>query len=50
MGRATVVLPPGAFLQATSAGEAALAGAVLAGVGRARRVADLFAGIEGRGE
>jgi 23S rRNA (uracil1939-C5)-methyltransferase len=45
MGRANVVLPPGAFLQATTAGEAALAKLVTAHVGRARTVADLFAGV-----
>lgn len=45
MGRALVVPPPGAFLQATEAGERALAEAVLAGIGSARRVADLFAGV-----
>ncbi|GJD49636.1 23S rRNA (uracil(1939)-C(5))-methyltransferase RlmD [Methylobacterium crusticola] len=43
-GRARVLAPPGGFLQATAAGEAALAGLVAAGTGRARRVADLFAG------
>ena len=36
--------PPGGFLQATRRGENAIADAVLAGVGEARRVADLFAG------
>jgi 23S rRNA (uracil1939-C5)-methyltransferase len=45
MGRANVVLPPGAFLQATSAGEAALAKLVIAYAGRARTIADLFAGV-----
>lgn len=40
-----VPLPPGAFLQATDAGEAALADLVLAGVGKAKSVADLFCGI-----
>ncbi|MCZ8313936.1 class I SAM-dependent RNA methyltransferase [Phreatobacter sp.] len=40
-----VALPPGAFLQATDAGEAALADLVLAGVGKAKSVADLFCGI-----
>lgn len=44
LGRAHVVPPPGAFLQATEAGQAALTGAVLDAVGGARRVADLFAG------
>ncbi len=45
MGRARVALPPGAFLQATAAGEAALAALVLAHCGKAGRVADLFAGV-----
>jgi 23S rRNA (uracil1939-C5)-methyltransferase len=42
---ATAMLPPGAFLQATARGEEVLAGLVLDGVKRARRVADLFCGI-----
>jgi 23S rRNA (uracil1939-C5)-methyltransferase len=45
MGRAQVMLPPGAFLQATAAGEAALAALVLEHCGAARSVADLFAGV-----
>lgn len=45
MGRARVVLPPGAFLQATAAGEAALAALVLDHCGSAQRIADLFAGV-----
>jgi len=45
MGRAQVPLPPGAFLQATVAGEETLARLVLSSVGKARQVADLFAGI-----
>jgi 23S rRNA (uracil1939-C5)-methyltransferase len=45
MGRATVPLPPGAFLQATTEGEQALARLVATHVGRARTVADLFAGV-----
>ncbi|TCP61108.1 23S rRNA m(5)U-1939 methyltransferase [Rhodovulum bhavnagarense] len=44
MGRAHVVPPPGAFLQATEAGQAALTEAMRAAVGPAARVADLFAG------
>jgi 23S rRNA (uracil1939-C5)-methyltransferase len=40
-----VPLPPGAFLQATEDGEAALVQAVREGTADARRVADLFAGI-----
>ena len=45
MGRARVALPPGAFLQATAAGEAALAALVLEHCGKAGRIADLFAGV-----
>jgi 23S rRNA (uracil1939-C5)-methyltransferase len=45
MGCATVALPPGAFLQATEEGEATLARLVLAHVGPAKAVADLFAGV-----
>ncbi|HTT48855.1 MAG TPA: methyltransferase [Pseudolabrys sp.] len=45
VGRATVPLPPGAFLQATAEGEATLARLVLGHVGAAKRVADLFCGI-----
>lgn len=45
MGRASVELPPGAFLQATAEGEAALARLVAAHVGEASAVADLFAGV-----
>jgi 23S rRNA (uracil1939-C5)-methyltransferase len=44
MGRAAVALPPGAFLQATRAGEETLARLVLEGCAGAKRVADLFAG------
>lgn len=44
MGAARVVPPPGAFLQATAEGEAALVAAVREAVGDARRVLDLFAG------
>jgi 23S rRNA (uracil1939-C5)-methyltransferase len=40
-----VVLPTGAFLQATEDGEAALIEAVREAVGGARRTADLFAGV-----
>ena len=39
------VFPPGAFLQASLAGEAALIAEVLAGVGGARTILDLYAGI-----
>ena len=45
MGRADVAVPSGGFLQATAAGEAALAQLVVEGVGKARSVADLFCGI-----
>jgi len=45
MGRATVALPPGAFLQATTLGEETLARLVLEQVGRAKAAADLFAGV-----
>lgn len=40
-----VPLPPGAFLQATAAGERELGRLVLEGVGKAGAVADLFCGI-----
>lgn len=43
-GAARVTPPPGAFLQATAEGEAALVAFVRAAVGKAARVADLFAG------
>jgi 23S rRNA (uracil1939-C5)-methyltransferase len=45
VGRAQVLLPAGAFVQATAEGEATLARLVISQVGKARRVADLFAGI-----
>jgi 23S rRNA (uracil1939-C5)-methyltransferase len=45
VGRAHVPLPPGAFLQATAKGEATLARLVVEHIGKAKRVADLFAGI-----
>jgi len=45
VGRARVVLPPGAFLQATNAGEAILAQLVAAHCESAKTVADLFCGI-----
>ena len=45
VGSAHVALPPGAFLQATAEGEAALARLVIGHVGDAKRVADLFTGI-----
>ncbi|MBY0361022.1 MAG: methyltransferase [Phreatobacter sp.] len=40
-----VPLPPAAFLQATEAGEEALVQLVIAGVGKAKSVADLFCGV-----
>jgi 23S rRNA (uracil1939-C5)-methyltransferase len=43
-GRAEVAPPPGAFLQATPEGEAALVAGVTAATAGARRVLDLFAG------
>jgi 23S rRNA (uracil1939-C5)-methyltransferase len=44
LGAARVVPPPGAFLQATAEGEAALVALVREGVDGARRIVDLFAG------
>ncbi|WP_151718897.1 class I SAM-dependent RNA methyltransferase [Gemmobacter serpentinus] len=43
-GRALVAPPPGAFLQATAEGEAALLATVREAVGKASRITDLFAG------
>jgi 23S rRNA (uracil1939-C5)-methyltransferase len=45
VGRARLALPPGGFLQATAAGEAALAKLVVEACGRAEKIADLFAGV-----
>jgi 23S rRNA (uracil1939-C5)-methyltransferase len=45
MGKATVLLPPGAFLQATAEGEAVLARLVGEHAGGARAIADLFCGV-----
>ncbi len=45
MGGAPVHLPPRAFLQATAEAEEALGALVLAGVGKAKAVADLFCGV-----
>ena len=45
IGRADVVLPPGAFLQATAAGEASLARLVETHCAGAGKVADLFCGV-----
>ena len=44
MGKARVAPPPGGFLQATELGEETLAQVVMQGIGKAKRVADLFAG------
>lgn len=43
-GGVAVEPPPGAFLQASAEGEAAIVAAVREGIGKARRIADLFAG------
>jgi 23S rRNA (uracil1939-C5)-methyltransferase len=45
IGKAAIILPAGSFLQATAAGETALAKLVAEAVGNARRVVDLFCGI-----
>jgi 23S rRNA (uracil1939-C5)-methyltransferase len=45
IGRAEVVLPPGAFLQATTVGEATLARLVALHCRDAKTVADLFCGV-----
>ena len=45
IGRATVTLPPGAFLQATAEGEATLARLVNDAIPKAKAIADLFCGI-----
>jgi 23S rRNA (uracil1939-C5)-methyltransferase len=45
MGTATVTLPPGSFLQATTAGEETLAALVKDHCGRAKHIADLFCGV-----
>src|SRR5690606_17076454 len=45
MGRAAVPLPPGAFLQATAAGEETLAALVAEHCGKAKHIADLFCGV-----
>jgi 23S rRNA (uracil1939-C5)-methyltransferase len=45
MSRATVTLPPGAFLQATAEGEAALARLVEHATAKAKAAADLFCGV-----
>jgi 23S rRNA (uracil1939-C5)-methyltransferase len=45
IGTAQIILPPGSFLQATEAGEEALAALVSQHCGRARHIADLFCGV-----
>ena len=45
MGKSVVELPPASFLQATAAAEETLAALVVAGVGQAKTVADLFCGV-----
>lgn len=45
IGAARVTLPPGSFLQATVAGEEALAALVAGHCGRAKHIADLFCGV-----
>lgn len=45
MGRATVELPPGAFLQATAEGEAALAHEVIGHLAGVKTAVDLFCGV-----
>jgi 23S rRNA (uracil1939-C5)-methyltransferase len=45
MGKASVEIPIGSFLQATAMAEGALAALVVEGVGKARSVADLFCGM-----
>jgi 23S rRNA (uracil1939-C5)-methyltransferase len=45
IGAAQLVLPPGAFLQATAAGEEALAALVMEGCKGAKHIADLFCGV-----
>lgn len=45
MGKATIQLPPGPFLQATEAGEETLAELVRLRAGKAKTIADLFCGL-----
>lgn len=45
IGMAQVTLPPGSFLQATAAGEVALAALVERHAGHAKNIADLFCGV-----
>lgn len=44
-GKVPVPVPPGCFLQATAEAEETMAALVLAHLGKARRVADLFCGV-----
>ena len=45
IGKASLTLPPGSFLQATAAGEEALAALVTEHCKRAKHIADLFCGV-----
>jgi 23S rRNA (uracil1939-C5)-methyltransferase len=45
IGKASVALPPGGFLQATALGEETLARLVIEALGKSKSVADLFCGI-----
>lgn len=45
MGRASVPLPPGAFLQATALGEAVLCALVAEHLARSKKIGDLFCGV-----
>jgi 23S rRNA (uracil1939-C5)-methyltransferase len=45
IGKATLRLPAGAFLQATKAGEETLAALVIENLGKAKKVGDLFSGV-----
>lgn len=45
IGRATVVVPSGSFLQATAEGEAALTTIAVEMAGNAKKIADLFCGV-----
>jgi 23S rRNA (uracil1939-C5)-methyltransferase len=45
LGTASVIPPPGCFLQASAEAEAALVAIVLDAVGKSKRVADLFCGV-----
>lgn len=45
VGPAQVLLPPGSFLQATTAGEDALGALVVKHAGRSKLIADLFCGV-----